>query len=393
MTATPEANALRRGLRRDATTWYCYLLLGYFTYLVSIQGNILPFLQVELGLGYGAVSLHTSAIAVGIMSIGLFGDRLIRRYGRRLILVIGSLGAAAAAVLLAIAPAAWATIGSCLLLGLFGAFIPAIVPAVLSDLYGDRRDIAITESNAVAYGFAVMAPVIAGVSAALAWNWRTVPLAGAAVGIVIVAAFLNRTVPENPRAAESAATRLPPAFWAYWAMLGFGVAVEFSVLLWAPAYLERIVGMPASGAALGAGAFFAAMLIGRTAGIGLVRAFDARIIFPAAALITCVGFAAYWGSGVLAVSLIGLFVVGLGVSLLFPLALSLAIGSAGAAADRASARVMLAPGLAILLAPPLLGVIADSVGLSLAQLTTPVFVFLAVAAFLTAQALERVKSA
>ena len=382
MTATPETSTLRRGLCRDATTWYCYLLLGYFTYLVSIQGNILPFLQVELGLSYGAVSLHTSAIAVGVISVGIFSDRLIRRYGRRIMLIVGALGAAGAAGLLAGAPAAWASIGSCLLFGLFGAFIPAIVPAILSNLYGDRRDIAITESNAVAYGFAVMAPVIAGLSAALAWNWRTVPLAGAAIGVAIVAAFFSRTVPENPRAAESAATSLPPAFWAYWAMLGFTVAVEFSILLWAPAYLERIVSMSASNAALGTAAFFAAMLIGRTVGIGLVRAFDARIIFLRAALTTCVGFAAYWGSGMPAVSLMGLFAVGLGISPLFPLALSFAMGSVGAAADRASARVILAPGLAILLSPPLLGAIADNFGLGLAQLTTPVFMVLAVLAFL-----------
>ena len=83
-----------------------------------------------------------------------------------------------------------------------------------------------------------------------------------------------------------------------------------------------------------------------------------------------------------AVSIAGLFIVGLGISLLFPLALSFAMGSAGAAADRASTRVMLAPGLAILVSPPLLGAIADRSGLGLAQLTTPVFMVLAVLAFL-----------
>jgi len=38
-------------MQRDAATWYGYLLLGFFTFLLDIRGNILPFLEVELGLG------------------------------------------------------------------------------------------------------------------------------------------------------------------------------------------------------------------------------------------------------------------------------------------------------------------------------------------------------
>ena len=389
MTSANGTTTLRAGISRDALTWYCYLAIGYFTYLVSIQGNILPFLQAELHLSYGAVSLHTSAIAVGVILVGLFGDRLTRRHGRRRMLLVGGIGAAGAAVLLAVAPAAWATIGSCFLFGLLGGFIPAIVPAVFSDTYGARTNVAITESNAVAYGFAVLAPVIAATGAALDWNWRIVPLAGASMGIAIVTVFFRLPVPENGRAAGTTASTLPPAFWAYWAMLGCVVAVEFSVLLWAPAFLERVVGMSASAAALGAAAFFAAMLIGRTAGIGLVRAFYGRRIFLGVAATTLVGFAAYWGAGNPPVVLAGLFVVGLGISLLFPLTLSFAMESAGNAPDRAATRTMLAPGLAILLSPPLLGAVADNFGLRLAQFATPVFMVLAVVAFLVAERLRR----
>jgi fucose permease len=87
--------------------------------------------------------------------------------------------------------------------------------------------------------------------------------------------------------------------------------------------------------------------------------------------------------------LAGLFVVGLGISLLFPLTLSFAMESAGNAPDRAATRTMLAPGLAILLSPPLLGAVADSFGLRLAQFATPVFMVLAVAAFVVGERLRR----
>ena len=57
-------------MRRGPVTWYCYLSLGFFTYLLNIQGNILPFLKDELGLSYRAVSLHSSAIALGLIAVG-----------------------------------------------------------------------------------------------------------------------------------------------------------------------------------------------------------------------------------------------------------------------------------------------------------------------------------
>lgn len=379
----------RVGISRNALTWYCYLALGFFTYLVSIQGNILPFLQAELALDYAAVSLHTSAIAVGMITVGLFGDRLTRAFGRRAMVAAGCFGASVAAVLLAVAPTAWATIGSCLAFGLVGALIPAIVPAILSDVHRDGADIAITESNASSYAFAILAPLIAGVAAAAGWSWRIVPLAGAVMGALILAAFARTPVPDNPGNSRGASGRLSGCFWAYWAMLACGVAVEFSILLWAPAFLERVVGLSASAAALGAASFFAAMLIGRTAGIGLIRAFDGRRIFLGAVATALVGFAAYWGAVWPPAVLAGLFVVGLGASALFPLALSFAMASAGEAPDRAATRTMLAPGLAILLSPPLLGSIADRFGLAAAQLATPVFLLAAVAAFLVAERLRR----
>jgi MFS transporter, DHA1 family, inner membrane transport protein len=389
MTAAPDIALPQAGIRRDAVTWYCYLLLSFFTYLISAQGNIVPFLKLELDLNYREVSLHTSAIALGTILDGFIADRIVARFGRRMTLAVGALGAALGAILLTLATAAWASLASCLMIGVFGALIPAIQPAILSDIHGPRRDIAFTEGNALCYAFAIMGPLIAGFAAWQGISWRLVPLTGAAVGIAIVLGYVRYPIAGGIASAKAKATTLPPAFWAYWAMLGFAVALEFSVLLWAPAYLQQVIGLSASAAAVGATAFFAGMLIGRTIGVGLVRYYPARNLFFGAAATTLVGFAAWWGSGVALVAIAGLFGIGLGISLLFPLTLTFAMGAAGAAADRASARIMLAPGLAVLVTPPFLGAIADGAGLWPAQVMVAVFLLLALAAFLTAEFAER----
>jgi fucose permease len=84
-----------------------------------------------------------------------------------------------------------------------------------------------------------------------------------------------------------------------------------------------------------------------------------------------------------------LFVLGLGVALLYPLTLGFAIGAAGDRGDTASARFMLAAGLAIASMPVVLGALADEVGLHMAHLLVPALVALALICFVVAQALER----
>ena len=46
------------------------------------EGNVIPFLKSELDLSFWAVSLHSSAVAVGLLAVGLFGDLVRRRLGR-----------------------------------------------------------------------------------------------------------------------------------------------------------------------------------------------------------------------------------------------------------------------------------------------------------------------
>src|SRR5512145_1240089 len=129
----------------DSATWYCWLLTGFYLYSVNLQGNVVPFLQAEFALSYRAVSLHSSAIAAGIILVGLLGDRVEARLGRRRTLWLGIGGLAGGGMLLCLAPAPpldqlpWASLSACFLMGALGGLLPAIVPAVLADLHGARR--------------------------------------------------------------------------------------------------------------------------------------------------------------------------------------------------------------------------------------------------------------
>ena len=72
----------RGGFARDPATWMAYGLVGYFAFMETILGPIMPFLRRELDLGYTTASLHFSAFALGAVLLGFFGDRVVGRWGR-----------------------------------------------------------------------------------------------------------------------------------------------------------------------------------------------------------------------------------------------------------------------------------------------------------------------
>ena len=141
-------------------------------------------------------------------------------------------------------------------MGALGGLLPAIVPAVLADLHGERRAEAYAGQAIVAYAFGLAAPLLAGLAIWAELGWRAAVLLGAAAGIAIALGFRRMPLPEaapQPRGARQERRGLPPAYWAYWALLIASCALEFCLLFWAPSYLERIVGFAPPVAAIAAG--------------------------------------------------------------------------------------------------------------------------------------------
>jgi MFS family permease len=75
-------------------------------------------------------------------------------------------------------------------------------------------------------------------------------------------------------------------------------------------------------------------------------------------------------------AIVGLFVAGLGYGAQYPLSIALLLETAPGATDAAQARATLAGGLAIGVAPFLLGALADAVGTHTAFVVVPAFAVL-----------------
>jgi fucose permease len=389
VSATAAAAPAARALLRGPATWYSWLLTGAYIYLINVQGNVVPFLQDEFDLSYRAVSLHSSAIAAGIILVGLFGERVARAVGRRRTLWLAVGGLAAGATLLCLSPGPAASIGSCFMIGVVGTLIPAVVPALLADIHGERRAEAYAGQSIIAYVFGLAAPLVTGLSIWLGFGWRPALIFGALSALAIGFGFRRTAIEEPATQARHETAGLPPAFWAFWALLVASCALEYCILLWAPAFLEQVVGFAPASAAMAAAGFPLGVLLGRIALSALVQRVAQRRLLLGALAIGFLGFLVYWSFGQPAIAVTGVFIIGLGVAPLYPLSVHFAVGAAPQSRELASVRLTIAFGLSMLLAPIALGALADEVGLGLAHLALPALIAVAFASFFIAEALQR----
>lgn len=353
---------------RDGLTWLCYGLLAYYAFVQAALGPVMPFLRDELALSYTLGGLHPSAFAAGMIIAGLRADRAAKRWGRRAALWGGALGMGLGLLLFIAGRQIWATLPAVLLMGLAGTLLLVTVQSALADRHGRWSATALTEANVAASLSATLAPLAVGTLAARGAGWRAGLLL--AVALLLLLIVVGRAVappPPPPPDPEPAGTaRLPRRFWRLWLVLLLAVAAEWCVVLWSADYLETIGGLVRSDAARWLSAFFLAALIGRVVGSRLTRRVPGEPLLLLAMLIAAVGVALLLFPPLPGLRVAGLAVAGVGIGNLFPLALSIAVGLAPRHRDEASARVALAAGIAILLAPLLLGGLADRVGLEVA---------------------------
>lgn len=372
-------------LVRDRLTWLVYGQLGLYGYFLYGFGPVVPLLRVEQGTSRTLAGLHGTALAAGAVLVGALSPAVVRRSGRGGALWLGVGGLVAGVLLLVLGRALPVTLTATLLASVGGSLVVNASTPVLADHHGLAGPAAISEANAVAAGMGLLAPLAVGGAVTAGWGWRP----GLAVTVLLAAALATVAwrrrirVPRVAVPAGGAPAHLPRRYWGAWGVLVAVIAVEFSVTLWASDELTGR-GVAPGMAAAGVTAVVAGMLAGRLAGGRLALRHPPRHLLLGALALCGLGFAVFWAAPWAWLAFLGLAVTGLGISLHFPLGISLAIAAADGATDLATARASYAAGLAVGVAPLALGALADRVGVHLAFLLVPVLLAIAAAGVLRA---------
>lgn len=327
----------------------------------------MPFLRGELKIDVRVAGLHFSAFALGSLLMGTFGDRLMRRFGSPATLWGGGIGTLCGITLIVTGHIAPLTILGALLMGLSGSLMGQTVTAIMSNRFGPQRSVGIYECNIVGSIFCALAPSVVGAVARSGYNWRYTLILPVTMFVFLALTNL-RTVTSQSSAIQAPVTaaKLPPAYWAYFWVIAFSVAAEWSVIFWTAEFMERVAHLTKADAATAGSVFLAAMFFGRILGSRLTRVVPLRIMLPVAAILATIGFMVFWLAHTAPVHMLGLALLGLGEANMYPLSFSAAIGTAAKQSARAASRMSISTGGAIFCAPLVLGLIAYRSGMSCA---------------------------
>lgn len=337
-----------------------------------INGTILaswisriPAITSRHDLGKGEVGSLLMVIAVGaIISFAVAGASINRNGSPVTTIAFGMLFAAALA-LVGVAPTVWLLVPVLLL---FGAGNGGMDVAMNAQGVEVEQTLGRSIINSL-HGFFSLGGVIGAATGALAAGLGVSPTIHLPlIGILALAGLLRLRVHLLPDTQEAAADEPvfawpPKAMWTLGVIAFCSAIAEGAIGDWSALYLDDHLDTGGGVAALGFAAFSLAMLIGRFAGDGLVDRFGAVSMVRTGATISSIGLAAGLLVDTVALMIIAFALVGLGVSVLFPLVFKSAASFPGVSRGRAVAGVATIGYTGFLVGPPVLGWIAEPTSL------------------------------
>jgi fucose permease len=354
--------------------------------MLNLPGPITGYLRQEFQLTYTESSLHFSAFAAGVLVTGLLAGPLIRKLTPWRVMAIGTLGLGAGGLILALGRQPALTIFGLFLMGCLGTWILSMYPLILEQEMGSRSSVGVAEANTLGSIFAAAAPLLVGALASQAVGWRMAIIAAAAISLALGTWLWLRTSEAQQRQTivlvegeQETSGKLPRRYWLIWFALMFGVAIEFCTIYWSADFNAKVLGLAQNAATQATSLFLVGMILGRFAGSRLLERLPARKILLGSIALGATGYLAFWSAAHTALSLAGLFIMGLGVANFYPTLLPLAIRSAGSQKQLAGARATLATGVAIFFLPFGLGSLADLLGIQRAFLIVGLLFVLVVA--------------
>lgn len=372
--AQPDSTQPLASSRTEGRPWSIYLMFGLFGAQQGMLGPLMPFLRAEFSLDLRWTGLHFAAYALGLVLIGVPYRWLERRPP-----VIGTGRIAISSIIVASGFFAMAaglpmTLPGSVVLGFSGGLVMAVGQAMLGRRYGEQAAAKLVEAHIVAGLCVLGGALLVGAATAVGLSWRAAPLLISAWALLMfcVPSGLHRTEARTTPATASTGTPVDalPAprltRLSLWALVILGISAEWGVGFWGAEYMKTHVQTSASVAATLMSLYFAGTVCGR-----LASSFALRRLSPLS-LLTTVIFSAI--ATLLVLSLIqGLagtavftFVLGACLGNFFPLILGSAMRVAPHASSALSTQASQAVGVALLLAPFLLGLLSERIGVEAA---------------------------
>jgi predicted MFS family arabinose efflux permease len=327
----------------------------------------IPEMQTALGLSEATLGVVLLGMPLGTLLVMPLSGWLVPRWGAGPVTFGAALVQGIPFLLLSFAERAVHLALVLLAAGLLNGTLNVAMNA-RANAVEETRDVAIMST---CHGFFSIGGMIgAGVGSAaaslsLSFGWHFLLLV--ALALVIVWIHRDALLETTPARETGRVLAVPsPALAGLAALLFCILLAEGAVSNWSAVYLRKGLGASAGVAGLGYAAFSGAMAMGRLYGDRILERFETSRIVQVGAMTAAVGL----GLGVLIAhpvsGIAGFFVQGIGFAVLVPVLYRSAARTPGLAPGTSIAAVASAGYVGLFTGPPLLGFVADTLGLSAA---------------------------
>jgi predicted MFS family arabinose efflux permease len=365
---------------RDKTFWTIALQVTILNFYLGGFGPAQPLLRADQGTSLTVAGLHGTAMGIAAICAGLSNSRLVHYFGREKTSWIGMWLFCIGVLIFVSFKSVAFTLSATFIGGVGTSIVINNMVTRLSHHFKQATPLALPQSSGInSIGF-VLGTIAVGTLAGTAISWRfglllTIPA-------TIILYFFSRDKNRDPHDRDISVRQRGKLSRTYWiACFGFFICIctEFATSFWAAALLRDRVGGTASAATLAIVALGSGMAVGRWYGAIVLKKLKLDQQLITIIVLQFIGFGIFWFSHSLIVSLVTLFVTGLGISMQFALSSLRLIGFSNKRPDLAIGISSLAAGSGIALAPFMLGVLGDSFGISRAYLMVPVLILIALA--------------
>jgi MFS family permease len=216
----------------------------------------------------------------------------------------------------------------------------------------------------------ISVPLVIGVGEATGIGWQLA--LGVAAVLIAGGLWASRESGAVSARVATGTGRLPGRYWLSWALIVLVVSVEFAIVFWASSLVQRQVGISLADATLVAAGFYAGMASARVGlSFHVVGGQEPLWLMRGGIATALLGSLVVWAAASVEQAALGIYLAGLGTGFLYPLGIAVTLALVPGLEDRGSARLILASGVAILVAPFVLGVVADVSSVSTAWLLIP----------------------
>ena len=364
--------------QRNGQFWLLALQVATVNFFTGGFGPSQALLREDQGTSLGIVGLHGTALGVAAIIAGGFNSKLVHRYGRSNTTWIGLTVFSIGITFFVFAPPVQLTLIATLIAGLGTSIVINNVNTAGSHAFAERSHTAVAQINAIAIAGFVTGNFIIGTTANVVRDqWR--------VGLLITIPFAlalfikgRKFEPDSHIPDESGPQRgkLSKGFWFSWTGFFISISAEFATTFWSASLISDRTEASAAISTLAVIAFGTGVGTGRWYAGRLLKRFHADEQLKMALFLQFIAFGLFWSSHVLALCLITLFLVGLGISVQFPLFTLRMVAFSEGRPDLAIGKSSIAAGIAIASSPLLLGILGDNFGISRAYIMVPVLVSL-----------------